>query len=144
MGNSLTPEEQLEVFGTDKLSEYSKEAQTRWGETDAWKESQRRAAAYTKDDWVAIKREADENIAAFTEALKAGQPTTSTMAMDLAEEHRQHMSRWFYECSYEQHRGLAELYASDPRYGKTYDEIAPGLSQYIREAILANAERAHS
>jgi MerR family transcriptional regulator, thiopeptide resistance regulator len=142
MGNSLTPEEQLEVFGTDKLSEYSKEAQTRWGETDAWKESQRRAAAYTKDDWVAIKREADENIAAFGDALTAGKPATSATSMDLAEAHRHQVSRWFYECDYKAHRGLAELYISDPRYGRTYDEITPGLARYIHDAILANAERA--
>ena len=45
--------------------------------------------------------------------------------MDLAEAHRQHLSRWFYDCDYQMHRGLAELYVSDPRYTATYDEIEP-------------------
>jgi MerR family transcriptional regulator, thiopeptide resistance regulator len=35
MGLSLTPEEQLEVFGTDRLGEYTEEAEERWGHTDA-------------------------------------------------------------------------------------------------------------
>ena len=54
MGIALTPEEQFEIFGTDKLAEYTEEAKQRWGDTDAWKQSERRAAAYTKEDWIAI------------------------------------------------------------------------------------------
>jgi DNA-binding transcriptional MerR regulator len=142
MGISLTPEEQFEIFGTDKLGEYMEEAEQRWGDSDAWKQSQRRSAAYTKADWVTIKSEADANIADFASALRAGEPPTGAVAMDLAEAHRQHLSRWFYTCGYDQHRGLAEMYISDPRYTATYDEIAPGFSQYVHDAIIANADRA--
>ena len=141
MGISLTPEEQLEIFGTDKLEEHQREARERWGETDAWKESQRRSAAYTKEDWIKIKGEADASIHAFAEAMRAGEPATSEPAMDLAEAHRLHIGRWFYECSHAAHRGLAELYVSDPRYTKTYDEIEPGFAHYVHDAIVANAAR---
>ena len=61
--------------------------------------------------------------------------------MDLAEAHRQHLIHWFYDCGYPAHRGLAELYVSDPRFIATYDEIAPGFSWYVHDAILANADR---
>jgi hypothetical protein len=142
MGISLTPEEQLEIFGTDRLDDHAREAGERWGKTEAWKESQRRTAAYTKDDWLQIKREADANIGAFAEAIRAGEPPTGQVAMDLAEAHRGHTTRWFYECSYERHRALAELYVSDPRFVETWENIAPGFSQYVHDAIVANAERA--
>ena len=141
MGISLTPEEQLEVFGDEPIGDYAKQAEKRWGETDSWRESQRRTAAYTKDDWVAIKREGAENFTAFADALKAGAPATSEPAMDAAEAHRQYISRWFYECGSEHHRGLAELYLSDPRFRKNYEEVAPGLAQYVHDAIIANSER---
>jgi MerR family transcriptional regulator, thiopeptide resistance regulator len=141
MGISLTPEEQLEVFGDEPIDDYAKEAEQRWGETDSWRESQRRTAAYTKDDWIAIKREGAENFTAFADALKAGAPATSESAMDAAEAHRQYISRWFYECGSEHHRGLAELYLSDPRFRTNYEEIAPGLAQYVHDAIIANSER---
>jgi DNA-binding transcriptional MerR regulator len=141
MGMSLTPEEQFEIFGTDKLAEYAEEAEQRWGGTDAWKQSQRRTAAYTKEDWIAIKAEADASIAGFAEAIRAGEPANGTVAMDLAEAHRQHISRWFYDCGYDMHRGLAELYVSDPRYIAEYDKIEPGFSGYVRDAMLANADR---
>jgi len=141
MGISLTPEEQFEIFGTDRLEEYTEEARQRWGDTDAWQQSQRRTAAYTKDDWIAIKAEADASINGFTSALRAGEPATGTVAMDLAEAHRQHISRWFYDCDYQMHRGLADIYTSDDRYIAAYDEIEPGLALYVRDAMYANADR---
>jgi DNA-binding transcriptional MerR regulator len=142
MGLSLTPEEQFEIFGTDRMAEYTEEARQRWGDTDAWRESQRRSAAYTKEDWITIKAEADDNIRGFAAAIGAGEPATGTVAMDLAEAHRQHISRWFYDCGYDSHRGLAGLYVADPQYSAAYEAIAPGFPQYVHDAILANADRA--
>lgn len=141
MGIALTPEEQFEIFGTDKFAQYAEEAKERWGDTEAWQQSQRRSAAYSKEDWIAIKAGTDANIAGFAEAMRAAEPATGTVAMDLAEAHRQHISRWFYDCGYEMHRGLAGMYISDPRYTATYDEIEPGFSHHVHDAILANADR---
>ena len=141
MGISLTPEEQFEIFGTDKLDEYQEEAKEKWGDTDAWRESQRRSATDTKEDWIEIKAQADANIQNFVAAMRAGEPADSAVAMDLAEEHRAHLSRWFYDCGPEMHRGLGDLYTSDPRYMAEYDKLEPGFSQYVRDAIHANADR---
>jgi MerR family transcriptional regulator, thiopeptide resistance regulator len=142
MGIALTPDEQLEVFGTDRLDQYHAEAETRWGESDPWKESQRRAATYTKDDWVAIQVEAEANTRAFADALAAGEPADGTTAMDLAEAHHGHISRWFYRCGYDMHCRLAEMFVADPRFRATYDDVTPGLATYIHDAIVANATRA--
>ena len=35
--------------------------------------------------------------------------TVRPRAMDLAERHRRHISEWFYECTYEIHKGLADM-----------------------------------
>jgi len=77
----------------------------------------------------------------FADALRAGEPATGTVAMDLAEAHRRHISRWFYDCDYAAHRGLADIYTADDRYIATYDEIEPGLALYVRDAMYANANR---
>ena len=142
MGMSLTPEEQFEVFGTDKVGgEWADEARSRWGDTDAFRESQARTTRYTKQDWQRLKAEADDGLRAFTEAMHSGEPATGTVAMDLAESHRQYLSRWFYDCDYDMHRGLAEMYLADERFRATYETVAPGLAQYVHDAIVANAER---
>jgi DNA-binding transcriptional MerR regulator len=142
MGISLTPEEQLEIFGTDRLAEIQEAAEQRWGGTARWQESQRRIAAYTKDDWVAMRAEADQSIRAFAAAMRAGEPADGTVAMDLAEAHRGYLSRWFYDCSHGRHRDLAALYVSDPQYREPWEAVAPGFSRYVHDAILANADRA--
>jgi DNA-binding transcriptional MerR regulator len=134
--------EEMEARKMGIALEHAQEAEQRWGETAAWKQSQRRTAAYTRDDWITIKGEADANIRDFADALRAGQRATGEVAKDLAEAHRQHISRWFYDCGFQMHRSLAEMYISDPRYTASYDEIEPGFSQYVHDAILASAERA--
>jgi DNA-binding transcriptional MerR regulator len=142
MGIQLTPEERFEVFGDFDPDQYAEEAEQRWGNTEAFRESQRRVASYTKDDWRRLKEESDRVYRRLTEAMASGVPADSPDAMDLAEEHRQHISRWFYECSYEIHRGLAEMYVTDHRFTENIDRYGAGLAAYLREAILANAARA--
>jgi len=144
MGINLTPEERLEVFGDFKPEDYAEEAEQRWGNTDAYKQSQRRTSTYTKADWEQIKSES----AAVTDGLVAlmsdGVPATDARAMDLAEEHRSQITRWFYDCSYEVHTGLAQMYLADERFTANYEDIHVGLAQYIHDAIMANAERAEA
>jgi len=140
----LTPEERLEVFGEFRPEDYAEEAEQRWGETAAYKESQRRVASYTKEDWQALKAEEKEIRARLAAALESGLAPDSEEAMAAAEAHRQHISSWFYECSYEMHRGLTEMYVSDERFRSNYDSQTPGLADFIREAALANASRAET
>jgi DNA-binding transcriptional MerR regulator len=142
MGISLTPREQFEIFGTDQVSgEWADEARDRWGDTDAYREAQHRTTAYTKDDWKRLKEESDAGLRAFRDAMQAGQPASGSAARELAESHRLFLNRWFYECDHDMHRGLAETYVTDARFTKTFDAVAPGLAQYVHDAILANAEQ---
>lgn len=142
MGIALTPEEQFEIFGTDRFADYAAESEQRWGDSEAWRQSQRRAAAYTKEDWIAIKAEAEANIRQFADAIAVGEPAAGPIAMELAEAHRRHLSRWFYDCGHELHRKIGEQFLSDPRYAEGWEEIAPGFTRYVHDAIAANADRA--
>jgi MerR family transcriptional regulator, thiopeptide resistance regulator len=142
MGINLTPEEKFELFGGNfDPDDYAEEAEQRWGGTEAYRESQRKAASYTKDDWLRIKAEAEDINTRLGALMEAGVEPRSTEAMDLAEEHRQHICRFFYGCSYEIHKGLAEMYVADERFTATYEAVGRGFAAYIREAILANADR---
>src|SRR5215208_8294747 len=138
----LTPEERLEVFGEFRPEDYAEEAEQRWGETEAYKESQRRVSGYTKEDWHRLKAEEEEIRARLAAALDAGLAPEGEEAMLAAEAHRQYISRWFYECGYEIHRGLTKMYVSDERFRSNYDSRTPGLAAFIRDAARANAGRA--
>lgn len=142
MGISLTPEEQLEIFGTDRFAERAAEAgRDRVGTVEETRPPVP-TAAYTKDDWLAIKAEADANIRMFADALLAGEPATGPVAMRAAEEHRAHISRWFYPCSHEQHREVAAAYVATAEHSAAWEDVAPGFSRYVHDAIVANSRRA--
>ena len=142
MGISLNPQEMFEVFGDEDPTIHAEEAEQRWGDTEAYRQSQERTTRYSKDDWLTIKAEAAAHVARFVAAHRAGLPANSPEAMGAAEEHRQHIARWFYDCGYDIHRGLGDRYVADERFAANYDREAPGLAQYVRDAIRANADRA--
>ncbi|MEW1584407.1 MerR family transcriptional regulator [Micromonospora vinacea] len=139
MNIQLTPEERFEVFGDFSPEEHEAEAEQRWGDTDAYRESNRRASRHGKDDWLRIKAENEDWGRRIVALMASGAPADSPEAMDLAEEHRQLISRWFYECSYEMQTGLADMYLADERFTAYYENIAAGLAGYLHEAIHANA-----
>jgi hypothetical protein len=128
---------------TDRVSTptYEAEARARWGHTQAFRESQRRAARYGPADWTRIQAEARDIEERLAAELAAGSGAGSAAVLDLAEEHRGHLSRWFYECPPALHCALADLYVTDERFTAHYDEIAPGLAAFLAAAIRANADR---
>ncbi|MGO9754960.1 MAG: TipAS antibiotic-recognition domain-containing protein, partial [Solirubrobacteraceae bacterium] len=75
-------------------SQYEDEAHERWGDTDAHKESARRAMSYREEQWR------------------------------------------------EMHSAIGEMYVADPRFAAHYEKVEPGLTAYVRDAIVANASGA--
>ena len=147
MDIDLTADEMLEVFGEAYAANhdaYQEEAQQRWGDSDAFAQSRRRTSRYTRQDWQQAMADQQAATDQLVAAMAAGRPADSPEAMDAAEAHRQQITRWFYDCSYAIHRGLADMYVQDPRFAQTYDDMAPGLAAYVRDAIHANADRAES
>jgi MerR family transcriptional regulator, thiopeptide resistance regulator len=141
-GISLTPEEMFDVFADFDPTQYADEARERWGDTDAYRQSQQRTQSYGKADWEQVQAEQTAVTQRLAAAMAAGLPADSAEAMDAAEEHRQHISRRFYDCGYDIHRGLAQMYVADERFTRHYEDVAPGLARYVHDAILANADRA--
>ena len=45
------------------------------------------------------------------------------------------------QCVSPMHAGIAEMYVTDPRFTRTYEDVAPGLARYVRDAVVANAAR---
>jgi MerR family transcriptional regulator, thiopeptide resistance regulator len=140
-GVDLTPAEMLEVFGGFDPGEHAAEAERRWGDTDAWRQSKERHRHHTKADYQRMVVEGDELNRRFAAARAAGEPADGPVAMDLAEEARQQIVRWHYDLTHAGHRSLATMYVSDPRFAASYETIAAGLATYVHDAIHANAVR---
>ena len=95
---------------------------------------------YGEPEWREIRAEWDAIVAELAAAKAAGEPADGERAMAAAERHRQHISRWFYDCPPAMHRGLGRMSSEDPRFARNYDNVAPGLADYVRDAFAANAD----
>ncbi|MFJ7214134.1 MerR family transcriptional regulator [Amycolatopsis sp. NPDC098790] len=139
MGNALTPEEKFEVFGEFREPDgYAEEAARRWGHTPEW----RGAPVPTKEDLVAGEAARRDWVARLGAVLDAGRAPDSPEAAELAEAHREMLSRALGGCSYETQRRIAALYATEPaqlEFLVRAGEQRPGVGAFIRDAIEANA-----
>ena len=140
LGIKLNPDELFEVFGEDDPTRHATEVERKWGDSQAFRQSQERAKTYSKERWKHIKAEGDAIQERSAQALRAGLLPQSQEAREAAEAHRQHLCRWHYDCSPEMHRNLGEMFAADPRFGASYDALAPGLAEFVLDSIRANAD----
>lgn len=136
-GYTMTPKEKLAVFGDFDPDDHAEEAAQRWGGTDAYAESARRTATYTKEDWQAIQAEAADIYGQFELLMADDVPAGAPEAADVVRAHRAHISRWFYECTPEIHQGLGAMYVADERFTANIDQHGDGLAAYVSAAIAA-------
>ncbi len=141
-GTEMDVNGMFEGFDSFDPGEHEAEVRERWGKTEAYRESARRTRGYGKAEWSRIKEETEAQMGRWAEIKASGEAPESEAAMDAAEEHRQHIERWFYPCSPSMHRALGEMYVADPRFRATYEKRAEGLAEYVAGAMRANAERA--
>lgn len=140
-GTEMTDETMFEVFG-DEQRELQAEAERRWGDTDAYRESRRRTSRYSRQDFEELKAESDAILLRIAEVYRSGATADSDAAMDAVEAHRRQITERFYECSHELQVQLGEGYVQDPHFTATYEAIERGLTVWVRDAIRANAQRA--
>jgi DNA-binding transcriptional MerR regulator len=141
-GVRLTQAEKRELFGDTWIENeeaYAQEAEERWGDTEQWRQSRERTSRYTTEDWARAKAEGDEIDGRFVALMAAGEPADGEAACAAAEEHRQSISRRFYDCPPEMHAGLGRMYVEDARFTASYEGKAPGLARYVSTAVQANA-----
>lgn len=102
----MTAAEKLSVFGDFDPDEHIEEATDRWGDTDAFAESTRRIGSYSANDWETINAELDGIHCRLLSLRDAGILASSAEAAALVDEHRSHMSRWYYDVTPQIHEDL--------------------------------------
>ncbi len=117
-----TPMPENAMFEGFDPTEYEDEVRERWGDTDAYRESTRRAASYGDAERKCDPQTSGTRSSASLPRRAAGAPADGERAMIAAERHRQHISRWFYDCPPAMHRGLGRMSADDPRFARNYDK----------------------
>lgn len=133
--------EQQELFGDFLPGSYGGEAWRRWGDTAEWGEAAGRVGEYALTEWQEIRAEQADLEGRLVRLLTDGCAADSRAAMDVAEEHRRHIDRWYYSCPPAQHVRVVEFVCADPSFHARYEGLARGAAAFLRDAAVANASR---
>lgn len=113
---------------------FSDEAKERWGETDAYKESEKKVSGRTAEQNALINDGLMEIFVRFGKIKDEGASTAE--ARSLVSELQKYISDNFYACSDEMLSCLGEMYVGDERFRKNIDRVAgEGTAEFVSEAI---------
>lgn len=138
---NLKGEQTMEFKGFDAAElenarrQYADEAKARWGDTAAWRESQRRTADGDITGF-ADQAEAMNDIFRRAAALRDTAPD-SPEAQALVREWQDFISSHYYDCTREILAGLGQMYTADERLQKNIDRFGAGTAAFLSAAIAA-------
>lgn len=119
-----------------------KEAQEKYADEVAKKypkelvdESREKTSRYSKGDWQRVSEAQEGIFRDFAACMEAEAAPDMDDVQKLVKAFQTHLNENFYTCSNEVLAGLGEMYVQDQRFTAYYDNIAPGLAVYIRDAI---------
>lgn len=133
------PQEATTMFDGNDHEAYAKEAEERWGDTDAYRQSQQRMAELGDDAVDTVKQWWEEHFAQFAALKRDDVPLDDERVRAAVADHRELVNR-FYDCDAAMQRNLAEMYVADERFRANYDRHVEGLAQYVHDAVDHHAD----
>lgn len=117
------------------MFEYNYEARERWGNTDAYREHEKKAKNYTKEKWAEINEGLMAIFAKFAECKNNGFDANSPEVQSLVVKLQEYITQNYYTCSNEILAGLGKMYVADERFKKNIDKYGEGTAEFAAEAI---------
>ncbi len=119
---------------------YEKEAKSRWGNTDAYREYEKKAEKYSVEKQNGIGTEMNKIISGFSQAMVSGVKATDKTAFELVKRLQGFITENLYTCTDEILICLGEMYVADERFKKNIDKNGEGTAKFISEAIKSYCE----
>ena len=117
------------------MSNYETEVRSRWGDTDACREHERKTKNYTKEKWAEANDGLMAIFAEFAACKKNGVSSDSVVAQALVAKLQAHITANYYACTDEILAGLGKMYVADERFKKNIDKYGEGTAGFASEAI---------
>lgn len=131
-------QEMTDMFDGQDHEALQAEAEQRWGDTDAWRQSQQRTGSWGDTGRDEAAQWWSEHFSTFAALHAEGVPRHDDRVLGAVAAHRALVNR-FYDCDATMQRNLAVMYVADARFTATYDAHGEGLAQYVHDAIRARA-----
>lgn len=117
------------------MKKYETEVRSRWGNTDAYNEYEKKTKNYTKEKWNGANDGLMAIFAEFAACKKDGALPDSAEAQALVAKLQAHITENYYTCTDDILSGLGKMYVSDDRFKKNIDKCGQGTAEFASEAI---------
>ena len=117
------------------IDRYKTEARERWGNTDAYREHEKKTKNYTKEKWAEINEGLMTIFAKFAECKNKRFSANSPEVQSLVVELREYITENYYNCTHEILAGLGQMYVADERFKENIDKCGEGTAEFAAEAI---------
>lgn len=128
-----------EKFGGGWRQDFADEAEARWGDTEAWEQSQQANANRTEEEWAQMYADQEALVAKLAQAIGDDVDPDSELGREVSAMHRAGVAK-HYECGHGRQVILARMYLVDERFHEAYGGVEP--TKWLVAAIEADA-RAH-
>ena len=117
------------------VSNYSTEAHSRWGNTDAYREHEQKTKNYTKEKFAEANDGLMAIFAEFAACKDSGANENTAEAQSLVAKLHAHITANYYTCTDEILAGLGKMYVADERFKKNIDKYGEGTAEFAADAI---------
>ena len=138
----MSDKEKFEGFKQELIDEnekkYGQEIRAKYGEATI-NASNAKISGMSEDKYAHAEQLRHDYEEMLKAALGEGDPA-SEKAQKACELHKEWLCCFYDKYSLAYHKGLAEMYVTDPRFTAYYDKIAKGSSEFLRKAIMIYSE----
>lgn len=132
-GKTMNNDDLFGSFSDEDIEKVKTEVKSRWGNTDAYRQSMEKTKHWKKEDYKKKVEEGKEFLQLLGKSMVHDVKSDEVQSL-IKKQHEQ--INGYYDCSYEMFRNLATMYISDSRFTKTYEDVRPGLAQFVHDAIF--------
>lgn len=141
-GIPMPAEDYFDAFG-EKQQAYERELIDTLGDDvkPHIEESRQNLSGWSKDDFDTAMGAWHEGLHRLADRMRAGEPADADGVQQVIAGHRAWLTQ-FWTPDAASYAGLGEMYASDERFRNQIDAVAPGLADYLRDAMAVHAQTA--
>ena len=117
------------------MKNYETETRSRWDDTDAYREHEKKTKNYTKEKWAEANDGMMAIFAEFAACKTSGASADSSEAQALVAKLQAHITANYYTCTDEILSGLGKMYVADEQFKKNIDKYGEGTAEFAAGAI---------
>lgn len=132
--------QEFDITEIEKMKkQYAAEVKERWGDTEAYAQSEEKTSKYSAKQWKFLQGEGESILQQFGESRNDRPDCDATQ--QLVKKWQDYITANYYHCTNEILSGLGQMYVADERFKKNIDKYGEGTAEFMSKAIQILVEK---